>query len=99
MGKDVSKKDGPDAATDRHHIDVAALHEVFFGGWGGKRRVSLPLPEIGGKWQIGRSEPSRTVSQLPLHLSVKRACSIVAGSAALCASSHLSEQMTGTPFP
>jgi len=95
MGKDVSKKDGPDAAADRHHIEVTALHEVGRG----KRRVSLPLPEIRGKWQIGRSEPSRTVSQLPLHLSVKRACSIVAGSAALCASSHLSEQMTGTPFP
>lgn len=31
MGKDVSKKDGPDSATDRHHIDVAALHEFFFG--------------------------------------------------------------------
>jgi hypothetical protein len=35
MGKDVSKKDGPDAATDRHHIDVAALHE--FGGGGRER--------------------------------------------------------------
>jgi hypothetical protein len=34
MGKDVSKKDGPDAATDRHHIDVAALHEFFWGGGG-----------------------------------------------------------------
>jgi hypothetical protein len=28
MGKDVSKKDGPDAAADRHHVEVAALQEV-----------------------------------------------------------------------